>query len=189
MHTKEPRKDPLIELGYEKEDLNMKGVGKGTLFFFVFTFVCIGLGYWVFAVMNPDAMKGHQEDQPAFMGKVPPEPLLQSNQTTKTDIVDLRANEDNALKIPAYVDQGKGVIRIPIDRAIDLTVQRLQNPVTNQGNTPPLQFNGVQPTTPATTVPHTAPHFNNVMPPSQTPVLSSTPTPKPSPTPGGTHTP
>src|SRR3954447_11713371 len=54
--------------------------------------------------------------------RLPPMPRLQS--APITDLQDMRAAENDILKGYAWVDQPHGVVRIPIDRAMDLLVQR-----------------------------------------------------------------
>jgi hypothetical protein len=55
-------------------------------------------------------------------GQLPPEPRLQA--TPVLDLRAMRAAEDQVLNSYGWVDQSKGVVRIPIDRAIDLLAQR-----------------------------------------------------------------
>jgi len=54
--------------------------------------------------------------------KLPPEPRLQDNAVQ--DLQRMRTAEDLTLSGYGWVDQKKGVVRIPIDRAIDLLAQR-----------------------------------------------------------------
>ena len=44
-------------------------------------------------------------------------------------LVELRAAETDALNTAAWIDQGKGIVRLPIEEAKKLTVQQWQNPV------------------------------------------------------------
>jgi len=53
---------------------------------------------------------------------VPPEPRLQTN--PRQDLSDLRAREDQTLSSYGWVDRNAGVVRIPIDQAIKLTLER-----------------------------------------------------------------
>jgi hypothetical protein len=53
-----------------------------------------------------------------------PNPLLQTNITTNTDIKELRQKETDELTTSAVLDAKAGVYRIPVSRAIELTVQR-----------------------------------------------------------------
>ncbi len=52
----------------------------------------------------------------------PPEPHLQVSPSR--DLQKLRASEDAALSSYGWVDQKAGIVRLPIDRAMDLVVQR-----------------------------------------------------------------
>ena len=54
--------------------------------------------------------------------RVPPEPRLQTS--PREDLRDLRAGEDAVLDSYGWVDRNAGVVRIPIDEAIRLTLQR-----------------------------------------------------------------
>jgi hypothetical protein len=52
----------------------------------------------------------------------PPSPRLQTSPANDMDR--FRAAEDQALSSYGWVDRNAGVVRIPIDRAIDITAQR-----------------------------------------------------------------
>jgi hypothetical protein len=54
--------------------------------------------------------------------KLPPEPRLQPSPTA--DLQTLRAREDDVLSHYRWIDRSKGIVGIPIDRAIQLTAQR-----------------------------------------------------------------
>ena len=54
--------------------------------------------------------------------RLPPQPRLQTN--PKQDLIDLRAGEDAILNTYGWVDKAGGVVRVPIDEAMKLTVQR-----------------------------------------------------------------
>jgi hypothetical protein len=53
---------------------------------------------------------------------VPPEPRLQTHPVE--DLAALRAREDAALHGYAWVDRDAGVTRIPVERAIEILVER-----------------------------------------------------------------
>ena len=53
---------------------------------------------------------------------LPPEPRLQIN--PREDLADLRAKEDALLTSYGWVDKNAGVVRIPIDVAMKLTLER-----------------------------------------------------------------
>ena len=59
------------------------------------------------------AAEGHRE---------PPEPRLQTD--PRQDMADLRAREDDRLGSYGWVDKNAGIVRIPIDAAMQLTLER-----------------------------------------------------------------
>ena len=54
--------------------------------------------------------------------QLPPEPRLQAE--PKVDLKDLRADEDAILSSYGWIDPDKGIVRIPIDQAIDIVAQK-----------------------------------------------------------------
>ena len=52
----------------------------------------------------------------------PPEPRLQTD--PRQDLADMRAKEDEVLGSYGWVDKNAGVVRIPIDAAMKLTLER-----------------------------------------------------------------
>lgn len=54
--------------------------------------------------------------------RLPPEPRLQTN--PRQDLSDLRAQEDAILQSYGWVDKNAGLVRIPIEQAMKMTVQR-----------------------------------------------------------------
>ena len=54
--------------------------------------------------------------------RVPPEPRFQTD--PRQDLADLRAKEDELLGSYGWVDRNAGVVRIPIDAAMKLTLER-----------------------------------------------------------------
>ena len=59
------------------------------------------------------AAQGHRD---------PPEPRLQTD--PRQDLADMRAKEDEQLQSYGWVDRNAGVVRIPIDAAMKLTLER-----------------------------------------------------------------
>ena len=56
------------------------------------------------------------------MRRLPPEPRLQTE--PREDLRNLRESEERALTTYGWVDKNAGIVRIPIDRAMKLTVER-----------------------------------------------------------------
>jgi len=70
------------------------------------------------ANMNPDTRKVPLN----YPQNVFPEPRLETNERTQLD--DVRLAEEQKLNGYDWVDQKSGIVRIPIDRAMDLIAQR-----------------------------------------------------------------
>lgn len=79
---------------------------------------------------EPDAPRTHEKIQREF-----PEPRLEDNERTELD--PFRYQEEQTLNSYGWVDQNAGVARIPIERAMELIVQR-GLPTTPQAGEVPL---------------------------------------------------
>ncbi|MBS1720670.1 MAG: hypothetical protein JST35_09515 [Armatimonadetes bacterium] len=126
-----PHRNPLADLGYEREELPMKLLGKVTFVFFFVSIVLIAISYGIFIgfvkAHNPDALDlAKEQAKTPFINKLPPapNPILQTNRTAKTDMADLRNAEEKAMKTPAWVDKATGKVRMPVDEAIDDYVEK-----------------------------------------------------------------
>ncbi len=109
--------------GHEERDVNVWAVGK---FGIGLALLCIGALVLLFFLFR------HFETQVAGPAKpplevagqdgMPLEPRLQERPVQ--DLKQMRADEDQILGSYGWVDKQKGVVRLPIDRAIDLLAQR-----------------------------------------------------------------
>ncbi len=119
-------KDPDLShkpgLGHEERDTNIRAI----LWFaagLVATLVAVLLlTKWMFhAFPEPQGEAGLPSAQIAAQS-VPPEPRLQVN--APEDLKNMREREDRALDSYGWVDRESGIVRIPIQRAIDLLAER-----------------------------------------------------------------
>ncbi len=140
MHT-EKREDPLVELGYEIRDVNTNGLLKGTIGFFLFTIASGVIGFVIFRLLFTAGFSTAAE--PTRLIPQAPNPIVQSNITAKTDIMDLRQQEDAKLNGPiGWVDASKTKLHIPIERAMDIIAERgvpktgADVPAQSKGHTP-----------------------------------------------------
>ncbi|MFI5386525.1 MAG: hypothetical protein ACHQ50_10445 [Fimbriimonadales bacterium] len=135
-HHLDPDEDALVQLGYETEDVEFKSLGRSIVWFFAFVVFCGVAGVVIFFLFIGggsiggalNAMRNPPENTTPFVSRVPPSPnpLLQTNVTARTDIRDLRRQENMLLQgKPTWVDQSKGIVRLPIDRAIDLYLSQV----------------------------------------------------------------
>lgn len=108
--------------GYEKRDVSVRGI----MWFaaaLLGAVVIILFGLWLseFGLnrLYPDGDTASRIGTPRIE---PPQPRLQSSPAT--DLRELRAAEDAVLTSYGWVDRKAGVIRIPIERAMELTSER-----------------------------------------------------------------
>ena len=64
-----------------------------------------------------------------------PEPVGQDRaEFRKKNLATYRSTTADALANYGWVDQGKGIVRLPIDQAIELTLQQWKNPASARSN-------------------------------------------------------
>jgi len=109
----------------ETTDVNFGGVVTFAIVLVV-SAVVIHVAIWFFyAYMRRDAARPVQPEYPlasTAMRRLPPEPRLQTD--PRDDLASLRGREDRILTSYGWVDKNAGVVRIPIDEAMKLTVER-----------------------------------------------------------------
>ncbi|HTA44914.1 MAG TPA: hypothetical protein VK789_20840 [Bryobacteraceae bacterium] len=128
-HTNGPEEhgqDPNPGVSHERRDINVFQV---TAFGIGLLLSCIVVVFAMWAMFdffyaredaknasNPSALMLNERQ------KLPPEPRLQAE--PKVELKDLRADEEAILTSYGWVDPNKGVVRIPIDQAIDIVAQK-----------------------------------------------------------------
>jgi len=122
-HDQRPPDLSRPEERFEHRDVNAWAVYK---FGIALAFLCIlslGLlyGLYRYFVSREGGPMSHDQVN-VDARRLPPMPRLQS--APITDLQDMRAAENQILTGYGWVDQAHGVVRIPIDRAIDLLAQR-----------------------------------------------------------------
>jgi hypothetical protein len=113
------------DLHHEDSDINLRavfGFGAGLLVVAIIVHLLIAALFKFF-----DAREARQPrvDYPIATTeehRLPPEPRLQIN--PRQDLRDMRAREDEVLTSYGWVDKNAGVVRIPIDAAMKLMLQR-----------------------------------------------------------------
>ena len=107
-------------IGHETTDVNVWAVGKFAIGLVIVCVVSIGLLFGLLKFFQ-------SREETSVANTVEPTKLFPQPQLQKTPIPDLkaiRAEEDKLLNGYAWVDQPKGVVRIPVDRAIEVLAQR-----------------------------------------------------------------
>jgi hypothetical protein len=133
-------------LGYEASDVGVTGIVVFAVALIIFVVVggvlCYGIGKVINARMNKEdgpnskwtktadvRQLGNFPSSPELRDKVTeitqsfPTPRVQTDDGNQ-DVADLHAREDLLLSNYTWVDQSKGTVRIPIERAMELIAQR-----------------------------------------------------------------
>ena len=147
-HDPEHGKDVKVDakLGYEGTDVKVSGIvvfltALG-IFVVVTALVCVvigkGFNYLIAKEDGPVTKWNHPVDVKT-LGNLATSPALQQQFATLTqtfptprlqtddgyqEIADIHAKEDLLLENYSYVDKGKGTVRIPIERAMELIAER-----------------------------------------------------------------
>ena len=109
--------------GYEHSDVPIRPVAMFLVGLAVLLMVAGGLTAGLFYWFEVNAAR--VDPAPAPLAAAAPEtpgPLLQVS--PRDDLQQVRQREEAQLMTPAWVDKDRGVARIPIDRALEVTAQR-----------------------------------------------------------------
>jgi hypothetical protein len=115
-----------LDVQHEESDVNIRAI-----FGFGAALAAVGLIVHVLVLLLFNFLDARAKPQapaayPLAAGqqeeRLPPEPRLQTE--PREDLAALRAREDDALRSYGWVDRNGGVVRIPIGRAMELTLQR-----------------------------------------------------------------
>jgi hypothetical protein len=113
------------EVHHETTDVNFRailGFGGGMIIVAAGIHVLIWLLFGYFTSREASRVPLEYPLAVSQAERVPPEPRLQT--APREDLRDLRAGEDAVLESYAWVDKNAGIVRIPIEEAIRLTLQR-----------------------------------------------------------------
>src|SRR5438093_6743459 len=119
------------EVHHETSDINFRGVlafGAGL----IVAAIAIHFGIWLlFHFFQAREAQKAALEYPLAAGqqnRLPPEPRLQPSppgwSTPREDLQKLRAEEDEILRSYGWVDKNAGIVRIPINEAMKLTVKK-----------------------------------------------------------------
>ena len=123
-HAEHPRVgNPDVH--HEESDVNIRAI---FAFGIGLTVAAIFISFIVWVLFQYFEARESRKVTPQFPlaaqqeNRLPPEPRLQTN--PRADLADLRAQEEKVLETYGWVDKNASVVRIPIDEAMKLTVQR-----------------------------------------------------------------
>jgi hypothetical protein len=117
--------DDNPEVRHETSDVNIRSIF-GFAVGLVIVAAVVHFTVWIlFLYFGAREARGTTRQFPlaaAQAQRVPPEPRLQTD--PRQDLIDLRNGENAILDHYSWVDRNNGVVRIPIEEAMKLTVQR-----------------------------------------------------------------
>ncbi len=118
---------PLGNLGYETDDVGVQTLAKWVVFLFAFVAGSLALTFFVYRVFVPgDDTQAEAYAQFPLTGqqRLPPAdaPILQAS--PKQDWIDFNREENEKVHTYGWNNQSRGVVRVPIERAIDLIAER-----------------------------------------------------------------
>jgi hypothetical protein len=122
-HAPQPGDNP--EVHHETSDVNIRGVlafGAALLVATVIIYVAVWVLFRYFDAREARRVVPQYPLAVSQEPRLPPEPRLQTN--PRQDLQDLRAREDDTLNTYGWVDKNAGVVRIKIEDAMKLVVQR-----------------------------------------------------------------
>ena len=111
--------------GHETTDIVVRPLVKAAAVLLVLTFGALLIVWYMFRLLAvPPNLEGPPPSPLAGSRVPPPSPRLQTMATQKLDLLKTRAGEEEVLSSYGWVDRKTGVVRIPVDRAIELLAQR-----------------------------------------------------------------
>lgn len=125
MHTpKDIDKTRAFGQRYELRDVSVRLFGMVVLGLLLLTLLGMAVSLWFF---NFEAQRTRRADVPPpplaeTLPAEPPEPRLQ--EVPAADLQQLEKEEKAVLENYAWIDEKSGIVRIPIDRAIELLAER-----------------------------------------------------------------
>lgn len=119
-------------IGHEERDTNIRAVLWFAASLIATIVVVLLLMKWVFYTFpGPQVELAPPLSVSPAAGQLPPEPRLQVH--APEDLKKMRREENAVLDSYGWVDRQNGIVRIPIDRAMDLLVQRGLPPLKRSG--------------------------------------------------------
>ena len=109
--------------GFEESDVNVFAIGRFAFALVAVVLVCVVLlfGFFHYLVGVTGGPRPKVSDY-SRDGQLPPQPRLEERPVT--ELREFREAEDKALNSYGWVDQKAGVVRIPIERAMQLIAQQ-----------------------------------------------------------------
>jgi hypothetical protein len=115
---------PPGDRGYEASDVRVGFMARVVIGLFLLMLIGMSVSLWFQAAETRSFKASDLPPSPlaATLPAQPPEPRLQVRPAA--DLAKVRAEEEAALDSYAWIDAQSGLVRIPVDRAIELVAER-----------------------------------------------------------------
>lgn len=125
-HEMDQRTDYLQRLGYEPRDIDLRTIVIWIAGLFIGGGVTAIITYGVYLLFVAQEVKPGTGTgtQLVNVRKLPPEGYPRVQAHPKEEIGDFRHEEDERVYNYAWKDKQKGIVRIPVDRAMELVLQK-----------------------------------------------------------------
>ncbi len=136
--THQPPQDPRV-VGHETSDAEVGPLLKFAVFLTIVVAVvsALTIGLYNYLDARELALKAPRYPLSTAQRPLPPAPRLQT--TPFMDVQQLHRDDARFLTRYTWVDRGAGVVRIPVDRAIDVLAERglpHREPASEEGTSP-----------------------------------------------------
>jgi hypothetical protein len=118
----QPSPEPPDRVGHETCDASPFYVGLFALGLVVMIALVLPLLGWILRRFEAEACQADPLQSPLAGDQIPPEPRLQS--APDADLVRLRREEEHRLSSYGWIDPRERLVRIPIERAIEILAER-----------------------------------------------------------------
>lgn len=126
--------------GHELSDLSPQAIAIFGVALAATVVVCLILAVWVFDFFETREARLDAPPSPLAKREAPSEPLLQVS--APKELEDVRKAEEKTLTSYDWVNKQAGIIRIPIDRAMELLAERGSPPSPKQSGVLPAGQSG-----------------------------------------------
>jgi len=127
MHSHEDNRDLnlLEEMGYEPTDVQTNSIPRISFIFFTAMTVMFIVAWAVMTVIDRTATQPTKPE--TFERRRTPEgdaPLIQTNATAKQDMINLRREELQKTETYGWIDESKGIVRVPVEVGMKMLVEK-----------------------------------------------------------------
>jgi len=108
--------------GYEKQDVGFRFAMLFIVGIIAFTVLTMVVLFFVYPLLTPEGARARRETAEEVQRRLPPTPVLQANPAV--DMQRFRAEEQRKVSTYGWVDDRRGIVRVPVERAMEMVAQR-----------------------------------------------------------------